>query len=509
MRAAAAVCSLLAVLFSGCSSVRPPVLELERERPPSPPREFRGVWVATVGNIDWPSAPGLPVERQQAEMRAILDRARGLNLNAVVLQVRPQCDAFYPSPHEPWSYFLTGREGSPPAPLYDPLEMWIREAHARCLELHAWFNPYRAHCPGGGPIGAESIASKHPELVRALKGGYRWLDPAHAGTQEHSLAVILDVVRRYDIDGVHLDDYFYPYPAYNKGEDFPDDETWEAYRRGGGTRSRADWRRDNVSAFVERLYAEIKAAKPHVKLGISPFGIWRPGYPSSIKGLDQYEVLYADARRWLNEGWVDYFSPQLYWGTDRMAQSFPVLLGWWARENTRGRNLWPGLSASSATDPERVREHVNQIMITRGFLPGAPGAVHFSMKALMKNAAGINEALLKGPYAGPALVPPSPWLDADPPASVRVERVRAGGRTAIAWSRAEDDDIFCWVLYLKERGRWRFELLEASARCYPRDPTADVAGESPMAGITHAAVSAVDRAGSESVATIVDLRDGR
>ena len=202
-------------------------------------------------------------------------------------------------------------------------------AHDRGLELHVWLNPYRAHHKEGKEISDQSIVKKRPELVVYLKEGYWWLDPAQKGTQDHSTAVVMDLVKRYDIDGVHFDDYFYPYPSYNRNADFPDSASWAAYQQSGGKLSRGDWRREAVNVFIENLYKKIKAEKPYVKFGLSPFGIWRPGYPESISGFDQYDQLYADASLWLNKGWIDYFTPQLYWPINRMAQSFPVLLGWW------------------------------------------------------------------------------------------------------------------------------------------------------------------------------------
>ncbi|HET7360691.1 MAG TPA: family 10 glycosylhydrolase, partial [Salinimicrobium sp.] len=306
-----------------------PVVQ-EKEPDPNIPhamREFRAAWVATVANINWPSKPGLSSKEQQKEAIALLDFLKKHNFNAVILQVRPQADALYESELEPWSYFLTGEQGKAPEPFYDPLHFWIEAAHDRGLELHAWLNPYRAHHTSGGEISEESIIKTHPELVVKLKNGMYWMDPSKEGTQKRSTAVVMDIVKRYDIDGIHFDDYFYPYDSYNGGEDFPDDESWKAYRESGGKLSRADWRRESVNTFIRNLYKRIKAEKPHVKFGISPFGIWRPGYPKSIRGYDQYNELYADARLWLRKGWVDYFTPQLYWTINQIPQSFPVLLG--------------------------------------------------------------------------------------------------------------------------------------------------------------------------------------
>ena len=321
-----------------------PVQKKENANVPHAAREFRAAWVATVANINWPSKPGLTSKEQQQEAIALLDFLKSNNFNAVIFQVRPQADAFYQSELEPWSYFLTGEQGKAPEPFYDPLHFWIEAAHDRGLELHAWLNPYRAHHTTGKAVTEHSIIKKRPELVVKLQDGQYWMDPSLEGTKEHSTAVVMDLVKRYDLDGIHFDDYFYPYDSYNGGKDFPDDKSWAAYRAGGGDLSRGDWRRESVNSFISNLYKKIKAEKPHVKFGLSPFGIWRPGYPESISGYDQYDKLYADARLWLNKGWIDYFTPQLYWTINKIPQSFPVLLGWWKSENLQKRHLWPGIS---------------------------------------------------------------------------------------------------------------------------------------------------------------------
>ena len=294
------------------------------------------MWVATVANIDWPSAPGLPSRTQQSEALSILERCRDLNFNAVILQVRPQCDLIYPSRLEPWSYFLSGEQGFPPQPLYDPLSFWIEEAHARGLELHAWINPFRANHPGhAGKPSPRSILSQRPDLAHRLGDkGYYWLDPGHPEARAHTMAVILELIEHYDLDGIHLDDYFYPYPSYNGGADFPDGATWRSYRDAGGSLSRSDWRRRNVDDFVRGLYLEIKQRRPEVMVGISPFGVWRPGHPPGAQaGVDQYETLFADPRLWLREGWLDYLAPQLYWRIGAESRSFPALLSWWRENN--------------------------------------------------------------------------------------------------------------------------------------------------------------------------------
>jgi len=258
--------------------------------PPAIPREFRAAWVATVDNIDWPSSRTLTPDQQRSEMIHILDTAVSLRLNAIIFQVRPACDALYDSKLEPWSEYLTGRQGRAPSPYYDPLEFAVREAHARGIELHCWFNPYRAGHPAQrGPYALSHIRYRHPEIVKNY-GRYLWLDPGEPLVQKHSLDVIRDVVRRYDIDGVHIDDYFYPYPE--DGQEFQDQASYKRYQNGGGDLGLHDWRRQNVDHFVESAYKTIKSEKPWVKFGISPFGIYRPGIPETIKaGVDQYDEL--------------------------------------------------------------------------------------------------------------------------------------------------------------------------------------------------------------------------
>ena len=392
-----------------------------RRIPPPVAREFRAAWIATVANIDWPSKPGLSPQQQKDELRNLLTQARFLRLNAVVLQVRPACDAIYPSSLEPWSEYLTGTMGQPPEPFYDPLKFAIQEAHARGLELHAWFNPYRAHHPSAkSPISADHVSQVKPEIVREY-GKHLWLDPAEPLAAEHSFDVIMDVVNRYDVDGIHFDDYFYPYPVNDdqgKPIPFPDERSWQARADEDKSLSRDDWRRAAVNRLVARLYGEIKATKPHVKFGISPFGIYRPGNPPQIKGFDQFATLYADPLKWWHDGNVDYLTPQLYWKIGPPDQSFPALLHWWHQENKQQRHLWPGHFTSrllsSGQGGWNVEELIAQIWVTRA-QPGATGNVHFSMKALTKEAGSHGLEIRKHAYRQPALVPESNWLAGDAP----------------------------------------------------------------------------------------------
>jgi len=494
------ISSLLCLCITGTGISQEAVKKAEKEILPKPEREFRAAWVATVANIDWPSKPGLTTEEQKKEAVVILDKVKSLNMNAVVFQVRPQADAMYKSELEPWSFYLTGEQGKAPEPFYDPLEYWVTEAHARGIDLHTWYNPYRAAHPAmKGELSEKSLVKARPNLVRKLGDkGYYWMDPAMKEVQDHSIAVVMDVVKRYDIDGVHFDDYFYPYPEYNNNKEFPDDETWKAYQESGGKLSRDDWRRDAVNTFIKRLYAEIKAAKPYVKFSISPFGIWRPGYPESIKGFDQYGVLYADAKLWLNEGWVDFFTPQLYWPISKIPQSYPVLLGWWAQENTKNRNLWPGLSIGGSRREGGSAETINQIMVTRGIVPKYPGNVMFSMKTLMGETSELAAELVKGPYSKPALVPPFPWLDDKPPLAPGVTTKASEGKLEISWTPKGEEPAFVWVLYTKQDKSWSYEILPGKTTSQTKDIK-----EKP---ISFVAVSAVDRNGNESEKIVIEVK---
>ncbi len=499
--------------------------------PPSAPsiqREFRGAWVASVANIDWPSKPGLSSWEQQAELIAILNRAVSLNLNAIVLQVRPAADALYDSPYEPWSAYLTGLEGRAPEPYYDPLTFAVDEAHKRGLELHAWFNPYRArHASARGPQARTHLNATHPELVRAY-GRYQWMDPGEPAVRAQTLRVMLDVVRRYDVDGIHLDDYFYPYAEIGPDSaeiPFPDSASYARYVRGGGTLARNDWRRENVNMLIRDIYRRTKALKPWVKVGISPFGIWRPGTPPEIAGFDAYDRLYADSRKWLREGWIDYFVPQLYWPIAQTAQSYPTLLHWWMGENVKNRHVWPGHNASRAAGTAWLPDELlEQVRLTRA--ANAGGDVYFSMRALMPangvrrdsvlvgvatqppvqaNAAALADRLHTQLYAEPALIPASPWLSktrpARPAVSIRpdsattdmVVRLTPGDGKRVAW----------WTVRVLSNDAWHTWILPGAQRRLA------IPASAPAGGPVRALVTAVDRYGTESVVVTSVPRDTR
>ncbi len=485
---------IAAILCSSCQSSN----RLWVNSDPALPRvdrEFRAAWIASVANINWPSRPGLSPEAQRAEALTLLDMLQELHYNAVILQVRPQCDALYPSTLEPWSYYLTGAQGVAPDPPYDPLRFWIEEAHARGLELHAWLNPYRAHHSTGGTVSEHSIIRKKPGLVVALENGFWWMDPAQSGTQDHSYAVVMDLVDRYDLDGIHFDDYFYPYPSYNGGKDFPDEKSWQAYQAGGGSLTRGDWRREAVNTFIKRVYRGIKKRKPYVKFGLSPFGIWRPNHPASIQGFDQYDQLYADARLWLQEGWIDYWTPQLYWPINQIPQSFPVLLGWWIRQNVKGRHIWPGLSIGRLSDTLAADEIQNQIMISRGMLPDAPGTVHWSIGPVQRNDT-LRTALGTGPYRRPALVPAMPWLHRKRPKAPTVTiATEADHEIKVAWSvPAIDMQIGRFVLHTRYGNDWSSRVLPS----IQRDLIIARSREDKKGRLNRLLLSTIDRYGQES-----------
>jgi uncharacterized lipoprotein YddW (UPF0748 family) len=520
----------IVAIVAGCASptkvpVQPTAgTRATQDMPPSAPREFRAAWVATVANIDWPSRKDLSVAQQQAEIIQIVERAKSLNLNALVLQVRTSADALYDSKIEPWSEYLTGAQGKPPVPFYDPLKMWIDESHKRGIELHAWFNPYRArHNQAKSPSAPSHIANTIPSAVKSY-GGYLWMDPGEPAASKQTLDVILDVVRRYDIDGVHIDDYFYPYPVPVPGTeapapspddtpvarselDFPDEPAWKNYLATGGRLTRADWRRQNVNVLIEKIYNGIKGEKRWVKFGISPFGLGKPDRrPPGINGFSQYDKLYADAELWLNRGWLDYFTPQLYWPIDQKAQAFDVLLDYWAKENTLKRHLWPGIYTSRINDTAKSwqpGEIVNQIGVMRNRAANnetVRGHVHFSMVALTQNRKSVNDALKSVHYREAALIPATPWLGRTSPASPAVaffpNKARSGS-TNIQLQSNPREAVAQYAVWTRIGNAWKFSVVPASNNGLTAGEwTLELNGEGDRP--TAVVVSAVDRVGNES-----------
>ncbi|WP_150244011.1 glycoside hydrolase family 10 protein [Nocardiopsis quinghaiensis] len=375
--------------------------------PQAPPkRQMRAEWIASVVNIDWPSEQGLTPEEQRAELTELYDQAGADGLNAVFVQIRPTADAFWPSPYEPWSEWITGEQGADPG--YDPLEFAVEEAHARNLEFHGWFNPYRvAMHEDPGRLVRDHPARLNPDWVFPY-GGKLYYDPGIPEVREFVIGAMMHAVENYDLDGVHFDDYFYPYPV--SGEAIPDRGTFAEHGRGFADVE--DWRRDNVDRLVAEMDEAVHAAKPHVKFGISPFGIWRNASSdpagSDTSGFESYSGIYADSRTWVRRGWVDYINPQVYWEIGLSVADYAVLVPWWERvtEGT-GVHLYIGQAAYKSgdtgawSDPRELARHLE---FNRSH-PGVDGDVYFSAKSLRTNARSAMDVVVERHYAQPALVP--------------------------------------------------------------------------------------------------------
>lgn len=392
-------------------------------RAQAPKREFRAAWIATIGNIDWPLKQGLPAEEQRQSFIRRLDQMKRLGLNAAIVQIRPAADAFYPSTIEPWSRYLTGKQGVPPQPMYDPLEFMVEEAHKRNMEFHAWFNPFRALVDSKkNPNPPGHVTRLHPDWIISY-GGKSYINPGIPEAREYVTDVIVDVVKRYDIDAVHLDDYFYPYRI--AGVAFNDAASFAKYNP-GNIADRDDWRRNNVNVFIQNLNARIKVQKRHMKLGISPFGVWRNASKDTAGsvtrgGQTNYDDLYADVRLWMQKGWIDYLLPQLYWEHGHRLVAYETLMPWW-RDHAYGRQVYFGLGlyrmlGSPGGAYASTREILSQIADARRLAPGT-GYALYSLSNLDKIIAPIQDSLAS--YGRTiALVPQMKWLDSvAPPAPV-------------------------------------------------------------------------------------------
>ncbi len=423
-----------------------------------PKYEFRAVWVATVANIDWPSKPGLSTEAQKREVIAILNQQKSLNMNTIILQVRPAADAFYASKLEPWSRYLTGTPGKAPDPFYDPLKFWIDECHKRGMELHAWLNPYRVAQNVNEPLAGNHIAFQHRDWI--LKYGDKlYFDPGLPQTREFVTKVVKDIVSRYDVDAIQFDDYFYPYPL---AEEFPDTTSFKFYSRGFFPENKADWRRENVDILIEMLNDTIKAVKPWVKFGISPFGVWRnkiddPRGSDSKAGATNYDQLYADVIKWQEKGWIDYLLPQLYWQIGHPLVDFKMLVNWW-KNFTFGRAMYIGLAPYKIDKNSTVKEWTlpneipNQIRLLRS-VPGMEGEAFFSSKHFFRDLEGLQDSLKNDLYKKPAIIPPMNWIDSVPPDPVL--KIKKSGRK-VKWKTVDTDNEMDrtnqFVVYCTEKG---------------------------------------------------------
>lgn len=478
---ALAVCLAIAGCFeagpdpSGSSGV-PDDPDVENTVAVSHPREVRGTWIATVSRLNWPSSSSAAA--QKAELRSILDAAQRAGLNTIFFQVRPEADALYRSELEPWSRYLTGTQGVDPG--YDPLEFAIEECHRRGLELHAWLNPYRARAGDVGVSATNHVINRIPQAV-VTYGTLRWLDPGHPDAFDHTLAVIEDLLARYDLDGLHFDDYFYPYPQ--AGMTFDDDATYAAH---GGGMSRADWRRDNVNRMVRAVGEAVRTQRPDVRWGISPFGIYRPGMPEGVVGLDQYATLYADPLRWMEQGWVEYIAPQLYWATTSSGQPYRSLLAWWdARAAEAGRTLLVGNSGDNNFSLDEYRAEMTAVRDADH--EATRGAIWWSVNAIESSSNGLGSMLANEYYRRPAATPPLAGANGSPPAPPRVEMDQGTARIT-----TPADGVRSWAVYRQTGDDWVLDQLVPAA-------TTTFA----LPGGTWA-ISAIDRSGLESRGVMVE-----
>lgn len=382
-----------------------------------PKREFRGAWIQCVNG----QFQGMSPRQMQATLISQLDNLKGAGINAVIFQVRAECDALYASPYEPWSRFLTGVQGRAPQPQWDPLKFMVEECHKRGMELHAWINPYRAQTKGTTSLSPMHPYNKYPTLF-VRYGGQLYFDPGYPESRHYICRIVRDIVSRYDIDAIHMDDYFYPYP--NPGEEFPDDISFAAYGR--GFTSKADWRRDNVNVLIKELHETVHQCKPWVKFGVSPFGIYRNRRSdpngSDTRGLQNYDDLYADVLMWVNNGWVDYNIPQIYWEIGNPAADYDNLIRWWAR-HASARPLFIGqdvMRTVSKADPANPSQHqmYAKYRLQRS-LPAVQGSCQWYAAAVVSNPGNYRTVLASVYHKYPALVPTSPFIDDKAPGKVR------------------------------------------------------------------------------------------
>jgi uncharacterized lipoprotein YddW (UPF0748 family) len=422
-----------------------------RAGPPASKHQFRGLWIASVANIDWPSIAGLPAEQQRAELTGWFDLAVRLRLNTIILQVRPTADALWSSRFEPWSQYLTGRQGIDPG--YDPLAFAVDEAHKRNLELHAWFNPYRVSMQADpAQLVAEHPARRHPDWTFAY-GSKLYYNPGIPDVRQFVQEAILDAVTRYDIDGVHFDDYFYPYPI--AGQTLPDSQTFARY--GAGFGSVADWRRDNVNKLVSEIGQRVHRAKPWVKFGISPFGIWRNGSTdlrgSDTNGFQSYDGISADTRLWIHDSWADYIIPQLYWNIGQPVADYARLVRWWHEQVDGvdvqlyiGEATYKVGTSGAWSNPAELSGHLH---FGRDY-PRVIGNVYFSARSVRTDALGAMSRLVAEHYRHPAITPPMDHLwqgrpQVHPPTLTSAYRTGAG--VELRWELPKASEPTSYAVY--------------------------------------------------------------
>ena len=382
-----------------------------------PKREFRGAWIQCVNG----QFQGMPVETMKRTLVSQLDNLKAAGINAVIFQVRAEADALYKSAYEPWSRFLTGTQGLAPSPSWDPLKFMVEQCHARGMELHAWINPYRACTKGTRALSPKHPYNKYPKLFVKYEGQL-YFDPGYPESRKYICKIIKDIVHRYDIDAIHMDDYFYPYPT--PGVEFPDHVSFAAYGRGFANRN--DWRRNNVNVLIKEIHETVRECKPWVKFGVSPFGIYRNQKSdpngSATNGLQNYDDLYADVLMWVNNGWVDYNIPQIYWEMGHRAADYETLIRWW-NKHAANRPLFIGQDVMRTVRNADLKNPSQHQMPAKYALQrsmrNVQGSCQWYAAAVVANPAGYRDLLVKEYHKYPALVPTSPFMDDKAPKKVR------------------------------------------------------------------------------------------
>lgn len=421
-----------------------------------PKREFRAAWIQSVNG----QFRGMPTEKLKQNLIGQLNSLQKAGINAIIFQVRPEADALYASRLEPWSRFLTGVQGKAPEPYWDPMQFMIDECHKRGMEFHAWINPYRTKTTLKSELAPNHVYNIHPEWF-VTYGDQLYFDPALPESRRHICMVVSDIVSRYDVDAIHMDDYFYPYPI--KGKDFPDDASFARF--GGGFSNKGDWRRSNVNVLIKKLHETIREIKPWVKFGVSPFGIYRnessDPLGSKTKGLQNYDDLYADVLLWAREGWIDYNIPQIYWHIGHPVADYETLVKWWAR-NTENRPLFIGQSVMNTVQNADLKNpSINQLprkMALQRAYQTIGGSCQWPASAVIENAGKYRDALIAEYHKYPALPPVFDFMDNEAPGKVR--------KVKPIWT--EDGYILFWTApkYKEEMNRavqyvvYRFDAKE-------------------------------------------------
>jgi uncharacterized lipoprotein YddW (UPF0748 family) len=379
----------------------------------APEKELRGVWVTTAFNIDWPSSATLSSDEQKTEFVNLIEAHHKNGINAIFVQIRPAAEVFYESQFEPWSIWLTGLQGRAPDPYYDPLRFMLDECHKRNIEFHAWINPFRAVSNiDRVKTVPDHIVNQKPEwfVTYGLDVRKKYFNPGIPEARAYIIKMIMDIVHRYDIDGIHFDDYFYP--VREGGVDFPDNQAYKTYNP--GSLNKSDWRRENLNDFIKTLHDSINSIKPQIKFGVGPSGVWRnknnDPEGSNTRGLSSYDEQYADVRKWLREGWIDYVAPQIYWTIGYKAADYQELVDWWSR-NVYGKHLYIGQAShriNETSDWKNPSAIPDQIRLNRTY-PEIKGSIFYSSSALLKNKNGILDSLRNDFYQAYADVPDMPW----------------------------------------------------------------------------------------------------